>query len=153
MRFDGAVAHRSGEVDHPGELNPCVNCSAGWPGCSGVWDRVRGGGPPAGDAGRGLRHPPDFLPLIDECHRVLRPGGVLHLLAPWWRHVNAVADPTHLRLLDTQTIKGRCARAGSPLRWYPLHADCDGATVLADLTPLGPDDRSPSPEQMARFFD
>ncbi|MCA1675790.1 MAG: class I SAM-dependent methyltransferase [Actinobacteria bacterium] len=100
-----------------------------------------------------LEHLPDFLPLIDECHRVLRPGGVLHILAPWWRHVNAVADPTHLRLFDTQTIKGLCARTGSPLRWHPLLAGCDGATVLADLTPLEPGDRSPSPQQMARFFD
>ena len=53
-----------------------------------------------------LEHLVDFLPLVDECHRVLRPGGVLHVMSPWWRHVNAVADPTHVRLLDVQTIKG-----------------------------------------------
>lgn len=41
-----------------------------------------------------LEHLLDFLPLVDECHHVLRPGGVLHLLSPWWRHVNAVADLT-----------------------------------------------------------
>jgi SAM-dependent methyltransferase len=99
-----------------------------------------------------LEHLVDFLPLVDECHRVLRPGGVLHVMAPWWRHVNAVADPTHVRLIDVQTIKGLCARAGSPRRWYPLHAGCDGASVFADLTPLGPDDPGPDPAHAARFF-
>lgn len=100
-----------------------------------------------------LEHLADFLPLLDECHRVLRPHGILHILSPWWRHVNAVADPTHLRLLDVQTIKGICARADSELRWYPLHAAHDQATVFADLTPLAPSAPAPSAHRMARFFD
>ncbi|SHE93155.1 methyltransferase domain-containing protein [Streptoalloteichus hindustanus] len=100
-----------------------------------------------------LEHLVDFLPLVDECHRVLRPGGVLHVLAPWWRHVNAVADPTHVRLLDIQTIKGICVQPGRERRWRPLHAACDGATVFADLTPVrGPEDEADA-VHMARFFD
>lgn len=100
-----------------------------------------------------LEHLLDFLPLVDECHRVLRPGGVLHVLSPWWRHVNAVADPTHVRLLDVQTIKGICAHAGSNRRWYPLHAACDGASVFADLTPVSGGRQPPDADRMARFFD
>jgi SAM-dependent methyltransferase len=98
-----------------------------------------------------LEHLLDFLPLVAECHRVLRPGGILHVLAPWWRHVNAVADPTHVRLIDTQTIKGICATPDRP-RWRPLHVGCDGATVFADLTPIGASD-DPDPVEGARFFD
>jgi SAM-dependent methyltransferase len=98
-----------------------------------------------------LEHLPDYLPLMQECHRVLRPGGVLHVMAPWWRHVNAVADPTHVRLFDVQTIKGICAGAGGG-QWYPLHVSCDGASVLADLVPVK-DDQPPADEPMlARFF-
>lgn len=97
-----------------------------------------------------LEHLVDFLPLVDECHRVLRPGGVLHVLSPWWRHVNAVADPTHVRYLDTQTVKGICAQEGRRRRWYPLHVSCDGAGVFADLTPT---DRDVPPAVSARFFD
>jgi SAM-dependent methyltransferase len=100
-----------------------------------------------------LEHLIDFLPLVDECHRVLRPDGVLHVLSPWWRYVNAVADPTHVRLLDVQTIKGICHRPGSPLRWYPLHAGCDGASIFGDLTPLAEHDPGPEEGQLARFFD
>jgi SAM-dependent methyltransferase len=99
-----------------------------------------------------IEHLVDFLPLVDECHRVLRPDGVLHLLSPWWRFVNAVADPTHVRLIDMQTVKGICERRGSPRRWYPLHVACDGATVFADLTPLPDGAPAPSPGHLARFF-
>ena len=100
-----------------------------------------------------LEHLIDFLPLVDEAHRVLRPGGVLHVMSPWWGHVNAVADPTHVRLLDVQTIKGICVQRppGTP-RWYPLHAGCDGASIFADLTPLPPNSDGPSPAHLARFF-
>lgn len=100
-----------------------------------------------------LEHLIDFLPLVDECHRVLRPGGILHVLSPWWKHVNAVADPTHVRLFDLQTIKGIVRRRNASARWYPLHAACDGATVYADLTPLRPDDPEPEQSHLARFFD
>jgi SAM-dependent methyltransferase len=100
-----------------------------------------------------LEHLIDFLSLVDECHRVLRPGGTLHIMSPWWGHVNAVADPTHVRLLDVQTIKGICSRPPGTPRWYPLHAGCDGASIFADLTPLEPGDPEPTSSHLARFFD
>jgi SAM-dependent methyltransferase len=99
-----------------------------------------------------LEHLIDFLPLVDECHRVLRPGGTLHLMSPWWGYVNAVADPTHVRLLDVQTVKGICERPDAP-RWRPLHAACDGASVFGDLTPLPDDAPDLDPVELARFFD
>lgn len=99
-----------------------------------------------------LEHLLDYLPLLDECHRVLRPHGVLHLMAPWWRHVNAVADPTHLRLFDTQTIKGICLRMDGAPGWAPLHVSCDGASVLADLAPVNGARREVDDLAMARFF-
>lgn len=97
-----------------------------------------------------FEHLVDFLPLVDECHRLLRPGGVLHVVSPWWGHVNAVADPTHMRLLDSQTVKGICRGPGRP-SWHPLHVGRDDATVFADLTPSVA--AEPDPHQTARFFD
>lgn len=100
-----------------------------------------------------LEHLVDFLPLIDDVHRVLRDDGSAHVLSPWWRYVNAVADPTHVRLLDVQTIKGICRREGSARHWYPLHAGCDGASIFADLRPLRGDAPPPDDIHLARFFD
>jgi SAM-dependent methyltransferase len=99
-----------------------------------------------------LEHLLDYLPLMDECHRVLRPDGVLHVMAPWWRHVNSVADPTHLRQFDVQTVKGLCVRGDGAPRWYPLHVSCDGASVLADLAPVNGDRREVDDLAMSRFF-
>lgn len=100
-----------------------------------------------------LEHLTDFMALVDEVHRVLRPAGMLHVISPWWGHVNAVADPTHVRLLDVQTIKGICRTPAGEQRWFPRHVGCDGASVFADLTPLGPGDPLPSAAHLARFFD
>lgn len=100
-----------------------------------------------------LEHLTDYLRLVDDCHRALQPHGVLHVMSPWWRHVNAVADPTHVRLLDLQTVKQICLRPGATRRWYPLHAGCDGASVFADLAPLDPGEPAPDPTHLARYFD
>jgi hypothetical protein len=197
VRFDGGVAHVSGELADHCDLALCRELIGQLDGVVAVWDwvRVNGREPVVVDVGCGetkqrdshigldlrpteavdvvgdlsdglpfatgsvdrvfavhvLEHLIDFLPLVDECHRVLRPDGVLHVLSPWWQHVNAVADPTHVRLLDTQTFKGICKRAGRNPTWQPLHCACDGATVFADLTPLNGAD--PDPHRLARFFD
>ncbi|WP_055478614.1 methyltransferase domain-containing protein [Sphaerimonospora mesophila] len=100
-----------------------------------------------------LEHLADYLPLLAECHRILRPGGVLHVLAPWWRHVNAVADPTHVRLLDVQTFKHLCRPDRAGRCWYPLLVTRDEATVFADLIPAKAGVRPADDRRLARFFD
>jgi len=102
-----------------------------------------------------LEHLLDYLPVLDDCHRALRPGGVLHVISPHWRHVNAVADPTHLRFFDVQTFKHFCVpRPGSPAPlWYPLCVSVDRASVFADLMPVKHNFQPANELQIARFFD
>ncbi|MET7401382.1 BON domain-containing class I SAM-dependent methyltransferase [Dactylosporangium sp. NPDC005572] len=95
---------------------------------------------------------PDYLPLVDDCHRVLRQDGVLHIMAPYWQHPDAVADPTLRRVLDVQTVKGICTRPGAP-QWFPLHAASDGESVFADLVPLPSPASAADDVWLSRFFD
>lgn len=117
--------HVGVDVRRTKAVDVVADVSAGLPFRDGSADRVF--------AVHVLEHLPDYLPLLAEIRRVLRPDGLLHVLAPWWRHVNAVADPTHVRMIDVQTIKGICRMCS----WHPVHAGCDGATVFADLRPVG----------------
>jgi SAM-dependent methyltransferase len=110
-----------------------------------------------------LEHLLDYLPVLEECHRALRPGGVLHVMAPHWRHVNAVADPTHVRLFDAQTFKHFCVpRPGrdagrraveAAARWYPVCVSTDGASVFADLMPVKNGLQPANELRLAQFFD
>ncbi len=57
----------------------------------------------------------DLLASLNECWRILRPGGVLHVKLPYWRADAAYADPTHrwqfclesLDLFDPDTPRGQ----------------------------------------------
>ena len=101
-----------------------------------------------------LEHVLDLVALMDELHRVLADGGVLHVLSPHWRSVNAVADPTHVKYLDVQTFKWFCApNGGASAPWSPLHVGYDGASVFADLTPVRPGGPMPGRERLALYFD
>lgn len=89
-----------------------------------------------------VEHITNFLELMDDIHRVLRPSGTLHVMAPDWRAVTAIADPTHRRYLAAQTFKYFCEPHGCRL-WGPLKVAGDGQTVFADLRPLR--DGGPAP--------
>ena len=39
----------------------------------------------------------DLLTALNECWRILRPGGQARIKIPYWEHRNAYSDPTHRR--------------------------------------------------------
>jgi SAM-dependent methyltransferase len=49
-----------------------------------------------------------FLHLMDECHRVLVPGGVLRIIVPLFPSAAAVADPDHKRYFMDKTFETFC---------------------------------------------
>jgi len=99
-----------------------------------------------------LEHVRDLLGLLAELHRVLRPTGLLHVLAPDRRHANAVADPTHVRFMDVQTFKYLCTPRPGVALWRPLMASSDGTTVHADLQPVKAGAAPATAHQLARWF-
>lgn len=50
-----------------------------------------------------LEHLHDTVGFMDECWRVLEPGGRLRLEVPDWRSPMAWADPTHVRAFTVET--------------------------------------------------
>lgn len=49
-----------------------------------------------------------FVPLMDECHRVLKPGGILRIITPLFPSRAAVEDPDHKRYIMTGTWETFC---------------------------------------------
>ncbi|MGE5595763.1 MAG: class I SAM-dependent methyltransferase [Hyphomicrobiales bacterium] len=99
-----------------------------------------------------LEHVRGLLGVMNEAHRVLRPSGVLHVMVPHCGHVNAFADPTHVRYFNRQTFKYFCRPPAGVFPWFPEIVSCDGASIFADLRPLAPGEAAPE-AQLARYFD
>lgn len=59
-----------------------------------------------------LEHMPNFtadnkstpIAFIEECHRILRPGGQLFITVPHWQSPNLWIDPTHVRGYDEKSM-------------------------------------------------
>ena len=44
-----------------------------------------------------LEHLEDFMPAMNELHRILKPGGTVYVTVPYWNSVSRHGDPTHRR--------------------------------------------------------
>ena len=44
-----------------------------------------------------IEHLNEVIPVMNECHRLLKPGGKLFIRVVYWNHKYAWSDPTHVR--------------------------------------------------------
>lgn len=51
-----------------------------------------------------IEHISDYIPLLKELHRILAPGGVLHIQVPHFSSKNNFVDPTHRRMFSVFTF-------------------------------------------------
>lgn len=49
-----------------------------------------------------------FLPLMDECHRVLEPGGIFRIIVPLFPSYAAISDPDHKRYFCIESFDVFC---------------------------------------------
>ncbi len=46
----------------------------------------------------------NFIPLLKECHRILAPGGRIHIQVPHFTAYNNFVDPTHINQFSIKTF-------------------------------------------------
>lgn len=100
-----------------------------------------------------LEHVQDLLGVMNEIHRVLKGGGILHVMVPNWQFVNAVADPTHVRFFHPQTFKFFCRPYPGLRQFRPLSIAAACADLFADLRPIKDGEVANDEQTLARFFD
>lgn len=59
-----------------------------------------------------------FVTLIDECYRVLRPGGLLRAITPLFPSRTAVEDPDHRRMFMAGTWQTFCGQPHEGGHWH-----------------------------------
>lgn len=52
-----------------------------------------------------LEHVADYVPLLKELHRILKPGGQLKIRVPHFTSRNNYADPTHKKLFSVSSFE------------------------------------------------
>lgn len=48
--------------------------------------------------------PSKTIAFVQECHRILKPGGKLFIQSPHWKSPNCWIDPSHYRGFDEQSL-------------------------------------------------
>jgi len=59
-----------------------------------------------------FEHIKDLVFVMNECFRVLKPGGVMKIIAPYWTSLGAWQDPTHVRSVNENTFRYFCGLMG-----------------------------------------
>lgn len=67
----------------------------------------------------------EFIPFMEECHRVLEPGGTVHIVAPYYTSIRAWQDPTHKRPISEFTFQyfSDKWRKSQGVGHYPIKCD------------------------------
>lgn len=83
-----------------------------------------------------------FLRLMDECYRILKPGGVFRIITPLFPSLAAVADPDHRRYFTETTFDSFCGVENTPF-WSDVFAEpytkCRFKKLEQITTPMNPD--------------
>lgn len=79
-----------------------------------------------------------FVPLMDECHRVLKPGGILRVIVPLFPSRTAVEDPDHKRYFMEGTFETFCGDSEGN-HWHESfstpYTSCRFLEVDRDISP------------------
>jgi len=82
----------------------------------------------------------DWIYVLNECHRILKPGGTIKLLVPPYTHSNAYSDPSHKSFWATGSfsyITGKRPRNSSIglKHWDIISAEDREDAIIRVMTP------------------
>lgn len=74
-----------------------------------------------------VEHTPDLVRFMDECWRILVPGGKMTIIAPYYSSIRAWQDPTHKRAISEATFLyfNKQWREQNKLEHYGIKSDFD----------------------------
>lgn len=72
-----------------------------------------------------IEHVPDLIPFMNECHRILKPEGIMTVIAPYYTSVRCWQDPTHKQAISEHSFLyyNKEWRETNGLSHYPITAD------------------------------
>ena len=84
-----------------------------------------------------LEHLKEFVQSVEECHRILKLGGRIHMSVPHALAESSYNDPTHRWFLTTKSMDyfiegtqyGRTYGFYSPMRWSKISCEVIGADI------------------------
>lgn len=74
-----------------------------------------------------VEHTPDLMKFMNEVYRILKPGGKIKIVAPYYNSIRCWQDPTHLRAINEATFMyyNKQWRETNKLDHYPITCDFD----------------------------
>jgi SAM-dependent methyltransferase len=74
-----------------------------------------------------VEHTSDLMKFMDECYRILKPGGRITVVAPYYSSMRAMQDPTHKRFISEMTwyYFNKDWRVANKLEHYGIKSDFD----------------------------
>lgn len=74
-----------------------------------------------------IEHTKDIIKFMDECWRILKKGGKMTVIAPYYSSMRCWQDPTHVRAISEASFLyyNKNWREQNKLAHYPIKADFD----------------------------
>jgi len=74
-----------------------------------------------------VEHTSDLIKFMDECYRILKAGGRMTIIAPYYSSMRAWQDPTHVRAISEASFLyyNKDWRGQNKLDHYPIKSDFD----------------------------